>query len=1005
MAPGLGQGVASHPQRPPAHKSISSRHTPPNSHSNISDYYQRAPSQMLYTIPGSDQANPPSGVSPKPPNHKQSSGESSDAGKWFENSNNNVMQSNPSFVDNDPPFSLRNSSSSETPPEAPEQRMARLQPQSAAIAYRPGVMHLGTEGSSTEDFRGVIDDLTIANKKLKQKLRKYEKLYDAHLQEEKLFEVRFHGLPDQKKKELEEALRKFAVGLDESPSSESPPAGYAPPLERKTTSSHTSTRFAESGYASLSASGQNSTSAPSGHDSNYRKLSKSAFNRQQENVQSYLHDIHSGLLPKHTVAMTEKSKKKLVVRRLEQIFAGKRPATGGHPQPLQQQEVAQSAARADRQAKEASGQHATQEGVREARIMPLQADDEDIAVVDRDPPDSLQRIRPSITIDERDLTGSCLPDQRPTRPLDLDPYRAQVPSENMEYIRHLGFTPPDMISGQAPEDGHDWIYLNLLINMAQLHTINVTPDFVKNAVTEYSSKFELSHDGRKIRWKGGHGVTRTSSDSSSEQPSSASPDENVEFGKSSSKRVKMSHGASGELDPVRQARRIARLQKEKDKNKLAYTPLFFHKVDSDEDEDFYTIDQISTPSSVPVHLTGDSSKLGSSAMKSSSSRKRRDDGPIIFYNKARFCTDLSGDRRGFSAETHASYNSFTSRPVGVEPGTVSEINKILESEEQKGPLDEPSTFQDRMEIDEYPGSSDTELGFPLELPREDKSPKESPKESPEAIELEASGIGGVQPRDNFAINVRLRQTRLNEQLGVVAIRRTVTKPKLYSSKILDILNNRQNQTSSEHAGSASSPVISQEIISISRKDLPNSTLPPASFLPFDSSSGDADSDLESDVSSSPSRFSSPSTPAPATALQLLNISPTGTGADAYSPVASGESVDSEKDEDQSDSSLDLLATARTLDPVTIHASEREYDSNMAGRLAEEIPAGSSAATAGGGSGFNSPDSVAAGDDVEGQKRPSTAGGSGVVSRTRSLKRARTSDSLAALQHGKAPKLD
>src|SRR6266700_6675017 len=104
----------------------------------------------------------------------------------------------------DPPFFLRNSSSSETPPEAPEQRMARLQPQSAAIAYRPGLMRLGTEGSSTEDFRSVIDDLTVANKKLKQKLRKYEKLYDAHLQEEKLFEVRFHGLPDHKKKELEE---------------------------------------------------------------------------------------------------------------------------------------------------------------------------------------------------------------------------------------------------------------------------------------------------------------------------------------------------------------------------------------------------------------------------------------------------------------------------------------------------------------------------------------------------------------------------------------------------------------------------------------------------------------------------------------------------------------------------------------------------------------------------------------------------------------------------------
>ena len=76
------------------------------------------------------------------------------------------------------------------------------------MPYRPGLPYLGTDDSSTEDFRSVIDDLTVANKRLKQKLRKYEKMYDAHLQEEKLFEVRFHGLPDHKKRELEETIAK-----------------------------------------------------------------------------------------------------------------------------------------------------------------------------------------------------------------------------------------------------------------------------------------------------------------------------------------------------------------------------------------------------------------------------------------------------------------------------------------------------------------------------------------------------------------------------------------------------------------------------------------------------------------------------------------------------------------------------------------------------------------------------------------------------------------------------
>lgn len=52
--------------------------------------------------------------------------------------------------------------------------------------------------------------------------------------------------------------------------------------------------------------------------------------------------------------------------------------------------------------------------------------------------------------------------------------------------------------------------------------------------------------------------------------------------------------------------------------------------------------------------------------------------------------------------------------------------------------------------------------------------------------------------------------------------------------------------------------------------------------------------------------------------------------------------------------MDFLAAARQVDPETIRVKEREYDAEVAERLAEEIPAGSSAATAGGGSGFNSP---------------------------------------------------
>ncbi|KAF2195413.1 hypothetical protein K469DRAFT_544991 [Zopfia rhizophila CBS 207.26] len=989
-----GTVPTTHPRRPPAHQSVSLRHCPPAPRrSKTALHPPQSTLQSSPNDPASNKANPPSSVSPKI-NNIQSSGESSDAGKWFENTNN-AVQSHASFVDNDPPFILRNSSSSATPPEGQDPKSDPLHTQLINMPYRPGLTYFNTEGSSTEDFRSVIDDLTVANKRLKQKLRRYEKIYDAHLQDEKLFEIRFHGLPNHKRKELEETLRKFTADLDDSLSSDYPQTSYAPPLDHKQTASSPTSRFAESGYASMSASGQNSTSAPSGQASN-RKMSKSALSRQQQNVQSYLHDIPAGLLPKHTAPMTEKSKKKLVVRRLEQIFSGKRSAPGNHPQPMQQEEVAQSAAMADRKAKEASGQRFYKEGLREARIMPVRSEDEDI--VGHASPEALQKFRPTVAIYEQDAAGSHSPDQRPTRPLDLDPYRAQIPAENMKYIRHLGFTPPDMISGEAPEDGHGWLYLNLLINMAQLHTINVTPDFVKDAVDEYSSKFELSHDGRKIRWKGGTNMTRNS-DSSSERLSGNFPYEVMAGSGSKLPRKRLQTEQSGSsksiIDSERKARRMARAAKEKDQNKLAYTPIFFHKEESDADDD-YNLDMVSSSNS-PLHAQrrGDSSGFGSSAMRSSSSRKKREDGPIIFYNKAKFCTDLSGDRHSSSDANLGLYKSVTTQPIGAIPNKPLRTEQVSEIAETRGPLDNSPMDLDHKE-GERSTPSEAEIGFSPEALKMDTG-----EDSPETMEFEASGLGGVQPDDNFAIKVRRSQVRVEGSAAATAQQRA--KSRLYPNKILEVL---KEQPSSE-GESSSQPIIKEEIISAARKDLPSSTLPPASFLPFDStSSGDVDSDLESDVSSGPSTSSS-SNNGPTTALQLLNISPTYRT--NYSPLDPA-SISPGEDEDSDSESVDLLATTRTLDQNTVHASECEYDAVLTDRLAEEIPAGSSAAAAaGGGSGFNSPTSMSmavAGEDGESTKRPSNASGSGSAGRTKSLKRARTSDSLAtALQPGKAQKLD
>jgi hypothetical protein len=87
-----------HPRRPPAHKSVSLRHSPQASGSK--SRAQQASTLSSPTL-ASDKANPPSSVSPQLFSNKHSSGESSDAGQWFEKTNNDASQSKDSFVDSE----------------------------------------------------------------------------------------------------------------------------------------------------------------------------------------------------------------------------------------------------------------------------------------------------------------------------------------------------------------------------------------------------------------------------------------------------------------------------------------------------------------------------------------------------------------------------------------------------------------------------------------------------------------------------------------------------------------------------------------------------------------------------------------------------------------------------------------------------------------------------------------------------------------------------------------
>jgi hypothetical protein len=881
---------------------------------------------------------------PPRPDINASSGESSNTEPWFEALNNDVHPTSNSVMDSelessasvnaanlidvdDPPFFLRNSSSSETPPGPVPER--------SFTPYRAGLMNAHVATSSSEDFRSVIDDLTIENKKLKRRLRKYEKLHDPHLQPDKLFEIRMHGLAPEKKIELEATLRSFALSLEATPQTVSSgirSERFAPQLrQNRTVSSLTSSKLADSAYASMS--GQ-ITSTPSGQGSMSEKISNQDMSRQQQqNIRSYLHEIPAGLMPKHPVVMTEKARRKLIVRRLEQLFAGKGATVEGHQHPLQQEEVAQSAARADRSAIEASGNWVAEEGAREARIVPSGTED---------PPQTAVNDNPSAL--EKGYVDGDSPEQRPTRPLDLDPERAQVPAENIQYMRHLGFSPSDICSSPGLADGHGWIYLNVLTNMAQIHDVNVTPDFVKKAIAEHSKKLELSHDARKVRWKGGNSLTRTSSDGSPDQSSDASISHSNKLEYKNKGKQCMLTGTASKVGAADSAGIHGASQQ---LNKLAYIPLFFHREESSEDS---SSDAIMSGWSSPLE-----EDFETSATRPMPSKRRfGDNGPIIFYNNASFCTDLSGEVRGknMSPVNASDYFRAPTQPIGLARKVVSPEEIMIGIGEPRGPLSlrTPVTHsRDAMDIDQQSSSSG---GLTVNFSKPHSSSVTSSEEIADPKEFEASGLGGIHPTDNFSINIRSRQKVHYDAVPSAA---ALNRNKLYPSHIRKLLTHERGKDM-ETGEPSVEPAFSAEVISCKREDLPASALPPASFYPsFDSLDSDDEydnSDADSEASSIPVESNRMLQP---TAPHLMNWPSLSSTSSESSKTEESEGYGEDEDDDDDEGSIDMLAHARLVAPTIIRAQEREYDGNIADRLAEDIPAGSSAATAGGGSGFNSPE--------------------------------------------------
>jgi hypothetical protein len=859
-------------------------------------------------------------------------------------------------------------------------------------APAPIVMR-STNGSSVDDYRSVIDDLTIENKKLREKLRRYEAQYNSDLEQDRLFELKIHrDIPSRKKRELEETLQAFVSTVDGSPERKRPrvaehttPTPETPSLQtarqqqqpntQKPSSSSTSnSRPVDSAYASMSAYGPTSTSVSHRLGSGVRPVDVNMAQAKDQKVQHFLQDMTEGLLSKQPQVMTERQRKKMVVKRLEQLFTGKVIGTiGDHNQPMQQQEISRAAT-----AEQSANQRWNlTEGNREAQIHAVQSD------VDGAPRLESQESTESGNTNS-DRTSRASPAQRPTRPLDLDPDRAQNPSDNVKYIRHLGLSTPHLVThdsrdADADDANKGWTHLNLLYNMAQLHMINVTLDFVRSAVADVSAKLQLSPDGREIRWRGGSEGTRLSSDSDS-RGKDQSPDDSDSYEESHAKRKKTG-GATVRIRSPEQTGapqgQTKPITVQANTQTFHYRPLFRHR---NSDDGSTSSDSNTSMSHIPRSAAGQSFQANpreSNSRCASSSKQRRNGGPIVFYTGAKFCTDLSGDRGDISTPHHVTSvgrDGFSNHIQNIQevlgcsvPKTHASLHRTASgSSLPYRPLEDHSRMYDLLERESPKvlrrDSADIDL-FASE---------ERPMPLPEASlqQFNACGLGGTQPADHFAFTVTTRISRADDGIYKKLARSPTLKPSLWKYKhsipkqSLDIFRRIEQDnitmklaSLNTHSSPPPAPQMAHEylpvkndIISTVCQRLAPTDLPGATAY-YDDDSSSEEGDLDSDDSyggishlrDGPTFFHAFENP-------VSRVTSTETSPSAMDIDGSAE-YGEEAEEDESsgmseddDESIDMLVHARQADPQLLAAQEMEFEEDVNRRLLEALPAEGSAAT-------------------------------------------------------------
>ncbi|EXL66288.1 hypothetical protein FOPG_17529 [Fusarium oxysporum f. sp. conglutinans race 2 54008] len=666
--------------------------------------------------------------------------EQSDPRKWFDHLNQNLTATaNNSIIDIDPPFFQKESDSSDSGKPYSHDQCQRA-------SSKLTMMH----SSSSDGYRSVIDDLTVEIQKLREKLKRYKQTGPDMLRKDRLFEIKAHGLSKEKKRELETTLGDFAASLNDSSGASSLQRKKKPSrhngdhiysgseIQLKHVSSSSSNLWpADSAYASMSTDAKWASTSLS-------PLTRRSTELSKQKVENYLQDIPDGLYSRQMI-MTDKERKNIVIQRLEQLFTGK---VSGRYAPKKQpmwsgDSFASALAVEDAKMTGSStvrepptlGNEPTQE----AKILPLEQQ-------------------------SRQLGNKNLPGRHGST-FHPNEDHTEIGGNDNNTVSGTNLSPPmPLVSEQQPTQLRDmdlhrdvdgWVYLNLLYNLAQLHMINVTIDFVRSAVSEISTMFQLSSDGRKVRWRGGSDRTKFSNHSS---PRCAST-ERIDILEKKCKRRKTSNEFQCDSSSKNAYKFGTKLCVPSES--FLYPPLV---VQQDRTGGQSSLREPAPPFGPPEDRNPSESGGGFSCSGESTHKKQRQEGAIIYYSGATFCIDLSGDPGDMSPTTHPlssgqnqkgpqQSSDFTRPPRRTSSGSFINYGPLTDRDQvlhqQSSAMDENNNGTLGPVNDDSEQMSDIELDL---IWTDDQ-------QYIEYQPLEPCGLGGVFPEDHFMVIVATKRPK------------------------------------------------------------------------------------------------------------------------------------------------------------------------------------------------------------------------------------------------------